>query len=151
MKTAELMMKPDRKYLELIMRFPLKPIHSEQENDRAAEVCDELLNHFDSLTPDERGYFEVLSKLVEEFESRWDEEKSVTPRELLKFLMEQNNLTQTDLLPKLGSSSRASEYLSGKRDLSLSQILKLAGRFKLSPAAFIETPVQNKKKLASKY
>lgn len=56
---------------------------------------------------------------------------------MVLFLMEQNNLMQTDLIPEFGSSSRASEYLSGKRDLSLPQILKLARRFKLSPTAFI--------------
>ena len=89
------------------------------------------------LTEQERDYFEVLSKLVEVYESQWQEEKEVEPRDLVAFLMEQNNLTQTDLIPEFGSSSRASEYLSGKRDLSLAQILKLAKRFRLSPTAFI--------------
>ncbi|MBX9666875.1 MAG: hypothetical protein K2X93_04615 [Candidatus Obscuribacterales bacterium] len=129
--------KPDKKYLDCIKRFPLKPLRSDEENDQAAEICDELLDNFDSLTPQERDYFEVLSKLVEDYESQWQEEKSVEPRDLVVFLMEQNNLSQTDLIPEFGSSSRASEYLSGKRDLSLPQILKLAKRFKLSPSAFI--------------
>jgi HTH-type transcriptional regulator/antitoxin HigA len=129
--------KPDKKYLDCIKRFPLKPLRSDEENELAAEICDHLLDNFDSLSPQEHDYFEVLSKLVEEYESQWQEEMEVEPRTLLVFLMEQNNLTQTDLIPEFGSSSRASEYLSGKRDLSLTQILKLAKRFKLSPAAFI--------------
>lgn len=129
--------KPDKKYLECIRRFPLKPIRSEEENERAAEICDELLDNFESLTPPEQDYLQVLSKLVEDFESQWTEEQLVEPIELLKFLMEQNKLNQTDLIPEFGTSSRASEFLSGKRDLSLPQILKLANRFKLSPTAFI--------------
>jgi HTH-type transcriptional regulator/antitoxin HigA len=133
----KLAIKPDKKYLYCIKRFPLKPIRSEKENDFAAEICDELLDNYDHLSPQEKDYFEVLSKLVEEFEQQWQEEKLVEPRELLKFLMEQNNLTQTDLIPEFGSSSRASEFLSGKRPLSLPQIMKLANRFKLSPNAFI--------------
>jgi len=135
----EAIFEPDKKYLERINYFRLKPIRSEEENDLAAEICDDLLNNFDSLSPDEHDYLEVLSKLVEDFESQWQEEKSVQPRELLKFLMAQNNLSQTDLIPEFGSSSRASEYLSGTRsNLSLPQIIKLAKRFKLSPAAFIK-------------
>ncbi len=134
----KLAIKPDKKYLERIKQFPLKPIRSEQENEMAADVCDKLLDNFDSLSPNERDYLEVLSKLVEDFESQWQEEKLVDPRELLKFLMEQNKLSQTDLIPEFGSSSRASEYLSGKRpNLSLPQILKLSKRFSLSPSAFI--------------
>lgn len=129
--------KADKKYLDCIKRFPLRPIRSEEENEVASEVCDELLDHFESLSQQERDYFEVLSKLVEEFESQWQEEKEVEPRNLVAFLMEENKLTQTDLIPEFGSSSRASEYLSGKRDLSLSQILRLAKRFNLSPTAFI--------------
>ncbi len=134
----KLALQPDKKYLDRIKHFRLKPIRSEEENDLAAEICDDLLDNFDSLSPDEHDYLEVLSRLVEDFESQWQEEKFVQPRDLLKFLMVQNNLSQTDLIPEFGSSSRASEYLSGKRpNLSLPQILKLAKRFKISPTAFI--------------
>jgi len=127
----------DKKYLNRIKQFPLKPIRSEKENELAAQICDELLDKFDLLTSSERDYLEVLSGLIEHFEARWQEETHVEPRELLEFLMEQNGLSQLDLIPELGSSSRVSEFLSGKRDLSLSQIIKLANRFKLSPNAFI--------------
>ncbi len=130
----------DKKYHDCIKRFPLKPIRSEAENELAAQVCDELLDNFDSLSSGERDYLEVLSSLVERFESQWQEEKTVQPRQLLAFLMKQNDLTQTDLVPEFGSSSRASEFLSGKRDLSLSQIVNLSSRFKLSPTAFIPSP-----------
>lgn len=130
--------KPTKKYLQRLEQFILKPITNDEENDRAAEVLDEMLESFDSLSKQEHYYFEILSKLVLDYESKWQEELSVSPRELLIFLMEQNNLTQTDLIPEFGSSSRASEYLSGKRPfLSLSQISKLSKRFKLSMTAFI--------------
>ena len=132
-----LAVKQDKKYFDCVKRFPLKPIRSEAENELAAEICDRLLDRFDSLSPLERDYLEVLSDLIEHFESKWKEEVSVEPRDLLSFLMEQNGLSQSDLIPELGSSSRASEFLSGKRDLSLPQILKLSSRFKLSPTAFI--------------
>jgi HTH-type transcriptional regulator/antitoxin HigA len=130
--------KPSKEYLERLERFLLKPISSDEENERAAEVCDEMLESFDSLSKQERYYFEILSGLVSDYESRWVEERAISPRELLSFLMEQNNLTQTDLISEFGSSSHASKYLSGKRPyLSLNQIAKLSKRFKLSMSAFI--------------
>ena len=130
--------KPTKKYLQRLEQFMLKPITSDEENDRAAEVLGEMLESFDSLSKQEHYYFEILSKLVLDYESKWQEELSVSPRELLVFLMAQNSLTQTDLIPEFGSSSRASEYLSGKRPhLSLSQASKLSKRFKLSMTAFI--------------
>ncbi len=132
-----LVVEQNKKYFNHIKQFPLKPIRSEAENEAAAQMCDKLLDKYESLSPLERDYLEVLSRLIEDFESKWQEELSVKPRELLKFLMEQNNLSQSDLISELGSSSRASEFLSGKRELSLPQILKLAARFKLSPNAFI--------------
>jgi HTH-type transcriptional regulator/antitoxin HigA len=131
--------KPEKKYLDLIKRFPLNEIRSEEENELAAEICDQLLDNFDSLSAQERDYFEVLSRLVEKFEAQWQEDKMVAPPELLKYLMEQNNISQTDLIPEFGTSSRASEFLSGKRPLSLPQIVKLANRFNLSTSAFIAT------------
>ena len=131
-------LKPDKSYLECIKRFPLRPIRTDEENDLAAAVCDDLLNRFDALSKQERDYLEVLSRLIHDYESKWQEEESVTPRQLLIFLMEQNGLAQTDLIKEFGSSSRASEYLSSTRpDLSLGQAVRLADRFSLSPAAFI--------------
>ncbi len=132
-------------YLALVNRFPLVPIRTEKQNDAAAEVVDELLERFDELTAAEKDYFEVLSELIETFESRWKEELDVTPRELLKFLMEQNSLYQTDLIPEFGSSSRVSEYLAGRRELSIAQIQKLAARFSISPSAFIQPMVSEEK------
>ncbi|MDX2106473.1 MAG: transcriptional regulator [Candidatus Melainabacteria bacterium] len=127
----------DKKYLKWIKKFPLKPIRSEKENEFAGVVCDELLDNYDFLNEAEKDYLEVLSTLVEEFETKWDDEERTTPRSLLLYLMEVNHLTQTDLIPEFGSSSRASEYFSGKRELSMAQIQKLSKRFSLSPSAFI--------------
>jgi len=68
----KLALKPD-KYLELINRFPLRPIRSERENELAAEICNQLLDRFDALSVQEKDYLEVLSTLVEEFEAKWKE------------------------------------------------------------------------------
>jgi HTH-type transcriptional regulator/antitoxin HigA len=59
--------------------------------------------------------------------------------EVLKYLMEEHDLTQSDL-PEIGSQGVVSEVLRGKRELNVHQIKKLAARFHVSPAAFLPTP-----------
>jgi HTH-type transcriptional regulator/antitoxin HigA len=131
--------KDTRAYEKLIKRFPLRPIHSDKENDLAAEICDALTDRIKKLAPAERDYLEVLSDLIAKYESRWsDEITKMSPRELIEYLMEQNGLAQKDLVNEFGSASRVSEFLSAERkSLSLEQAKKLAQRFSLNIAALI--------------
>ena len=50
--------------------------------------------------------------------------------------MAEHDLAQTDM-PEIGSQGVVSEILSGKRDLNVRQIARLAARFGVSPALFI--------------
>ncbi len=125
-------------YYELIKHFPLRPINNEKENDEAAAICDELTNRIGKLSRAEQDYLEVLTDLIVKYESRWDDEiAEMTPRELIQYLIEQNDLSQNDLLPEFGSASRISEFLHGKRGLSLEQAKKLSKRFKLKLTALL--------------
>ena len=56
--------------------------------------------------------------------------------EVLRFLMEEHGLTQSDL-PEVGSQDVVSEILSGKRELNVRQIRALAERFGVSSSVFI--------------
>lgn len=56
---------------------------------------------------------------------------------VIRTLMDQYGLTLSDL-PEIGSKSMASRVLSGKRKLTLEHAKKLATRFGISPALFID-------------
>jgi HTH-type transcriptional regulator/antitoxin HigA len=56
---------------------------------------------------------------------------------MLTFLMEQRGLEPHDLWPVLGSKSRVSEILNGKREISKAQARKLAEFFHISVDLFI--------------
>jgi HTH-type transcriptional regulator/antitoxin HigA len=56
---------------------------------------------------------------------------------VLRFLIEQNDLTQRDLAAELGSDTTVSLVLAGKRLLTRHQIQKLSQRFHASPAVFL--------------
>ena len=53
--------KPRDTYFELVKRFPLLPIGSERDLDRAIALVDALLDR-DALDPDEQGYLDALCR-----------------------------------------------------------------------------------------
>jgi HTH-type transcriptional regulator / antitoxin HigA len=129
----------NKSYLRLIKRFPLRPIRNDEQNMLAAEVCDSLTDHIGSLSPAENDYLEVLTDLIAKYESKWDDEVAVmTPRELIQYLMKQNDLAQKDLIQEFGSPSRVSEFLKGERKLSVEQAKKLARRFSLNISSLLD-------------
>ena len=124
-------------YLELVKRFPLKPLRDEDEYDAAAAMLDTLVVR--TLTPGEQDYLDALTHFVEDFDHRNREQPGakLTPLALLKHLMEENEMTPRDLGRVLGSASAASMILHGQRGLSKSQILKLAQRFGVAASLFL--------------
>lgn len=68
---------------------------------------------------------EVLSTLIETYESKHYPIQHASPIEAIRFQMEQLNLEKKDLEPYLGVPSKISEVLNGKRQLSLPMIKKL--------------------------
>jgi HTH-type transcriptional regulator / antitoxin HigA len=79
----------------------------------------------------------VLGGIVEEYEAEHVVFPEVSGVELLRFLMKENGLTQASLAPICGGKSNISEVLSGKRELSKSQIRGLSERFGLPADAFV--------------
>lgn len=59
-----------------------------------------------------------------------------SPLNVLRGLMDANNLRQKDLIPIFGSESIVSEVLHRKRELNKTHITKLSKRFHVSPAVF---------------
>lgn len=68
---------------------------------------------------------ELLVKLVEIYEDEKYPISAPDPISAIKFRMEQQGLKNKDLIPYIGSKSKVSEVLSGKRALSLNMIRKL--------------------------
>ncbi|HWG47640.1 MAG TPA: type II toxin-antitoxin system HigB family toxin [Gemmataceae bacterium] len=123
-------------YLELIHRFPLRPIRSEEELDRAMEVVDELIDR-DKLEPSERDYLDVLSDLTERYESETHPIEPVSDAAMLAHLIEAKNVTQADVAREARiAESTISEVLAGKRMLNRFHISKLSRYFNVSPTVF---------------
>ena len=74
--------------------------------------------------------------LIEAYEEERHSIPDASPLEVLRALMDANDLRQKDLVSIFGSESIVSEVLHKKRDLNKSHIEKLSKRFQISPAAF---------------
>lgn len=100
-----------------------KIIRTEAENEAALARIEELMDAA-AGTP-EGEELDLLSLLVWNYEQEHYPIGSPTPLEAIEFFMDQKGLTNADMVKYLGSPSKVSEVLSGKRALSKTMIRKL--------------------------
>lgn len=111
------------------------PITTERQHEEYLSVLDKLARK-DNPTNEEEKYAEVLLTLIEAYEEKHHAIPDASPVEVLRALMDANDLRQKDLAPIFGSESIVSEVLHKKRELNKAQIEKLSKRFRVSPAVF---------------
>jgi len=111
------------------------PITSDLQHEEYLSVLDKLASK-DQPTTEEEKYAQVLMTLIEIYEEEHHLIPDASPLEVLRALMDANELRQKDLVPIFGSESIVSEVLHKKRDLNKTHIEKLSARFHVSPAVF---------------
>jgi HTH-type transcriptional regulator/antitoxin HigA len=94
-----------------------KLIKTESEYEAALARIEKLMSARPN-TP-QGDELELLSLLVHDYEDRVFPMDRPDPIAAIRFRMEQQGLKPGDLTPFLGSRSRVSEVLSGRRNLSL--------------------------------
>jgi len=124
---------PDKYALEV---HSPTPITSARQHEEYLSVLERLAGA-DGLTTEEEKYAEVLTTLIDTYEEEHHSIPDAPPVEVLRALMDANDLRQKDLVPIFGSESTVSEVLHKKRDLNRTQIEKLSKRFHVSPALFL--------------
>ena len=127
-------------YASLLRRTAPAVIHSEKENERCISMLEALDRKMDrkgeKLSAAERRLAELLTVLIEDFEAKTYALKPARPVEVLRELMQANQLKQKDLLEVFGTPSIVSEVLREKRSLTVEHIRKLSRRFHVSPDVF---------------
>ncbi len=125
-----------KKYSALLSDALPGVIDSLEEYDRVEKIFNNLFK--ENRSPEEDKLFDLLANLLEDYERRTlpSLEKS-SPQTTLKFLMEENNLRQSDLADVFGTQSVVSEVLGGKREITKQQAKALAQKFSLRLEAFI--------------
>ena len=121
----------------LTQYVPLGPILTEADYTQRVQMLDTLLDALGANDTHPLGdLLDLLATQIEAYERQQPTLPEATPLEVLRYLMEEHGLTQTDLAEDLGGQSVVSAILRGKRQLNARHITALAARFQVSPAVF---------------
>ena len=100
-------------------------INSENDYQSALREIEELIDRDARGGTPEGDRLNILTLLVQDYETKQMESEAPDPIEAINFRMEQMGLTPRDLVPLIGSRSKVSEVLSRKRPLTLSMVRAL--------------------------
>lgn len=118
-----------RQFVRLQRVVPLGNLRTRRDYLRARRILDRII---DSIGEDESGpaadLAETLGIFIDRYEARHVRMAATTPADVLRLLMEQHGLVQSDLAD-IGSQGVVSEILNGKRQLNARQIGVLTRRF----------------------
>jgi HTH-type transcriptional regulator / antitoxin HigA len=121
-----------------MMDATLIVIDSAAELARAHALVERL---WDSEDPADIAKLQAQACLIAAYEeSRWPRRPPSTA-DLIRHLMDQHGLTRADMVPILGTASRVSEVLRGKKGLSMAMVQRLRARFHV-PAEVLLPPVR---------
>jgi HTH-type transcriptional regulator/antitoxin HigA len=110
-------------YIKEKNKMELKLIKSTKDYEAALARFEELFLA-DPNTP-EGNEADVLALIIKDYEDKNFVIEAPTPIEAIKYRMEQQGLTNSDLAKILGYKSRVSDILHNTRKLSLNMIRKL--------------------------
>ncbi|MFK5985276.1 MAG: ImmA/IrrE family metallo-endopeptidase [Pseudomonadota bacterium] len=121
----------------------IKVLKTDSEHAQAVQQLLDLMDLDPESGSKEADELELLALVIEKYEANAFPIEDPSPIEAIKFRMEQEGLTQRDLIPYIGSLPKVSEVLSGKRKLSLNMIKKLSSRLGISADVLIATPMDD--------
>jgi HTH-type transcriptional regulator/antitoxin HigA len=125
------------KYSELLVKYQPKLIKTEDENEKALAVVEELM-HLQNRTPEQEALYELLILLIEKFERDFYNPGSAsTPHSMLLFLMEQQGVKPKDLVKVFGSEEAVLELVNGGGEICDKQAKMLGDFFKVDSSAFV--------------
>jgi HTH-type transcriptional regulator / antitoxin HigA len=111
-------------------------IENDAELARALALVDRL---WASEKPADIARLKAQAQLIAAYEeSNWPRRPARTA-DLIRYLMDQHGLTRADMVPILGTPSRVSEVLAGKKGLSMAMVQRLRARFHV-PADLLLPP-----------
>ena len=122
-------------------------IDSEAELARARALVERL---WDSDKPADVARLEAQARLIAAYEERKWPRRRPSTADLIRHLMDQHGLTPADMAPILGTPSRVSEVLRGKKQLSMAMIQRLRARFRVPADVLIPPPKRAATRRASK-
>ncbi len=113
----------------------IKPIKTKADHRTALKEIGRLMDARPGTPAGDR--LEVLTTLVERYESQHEPIEPPNPVDALLYYMESRGLTRRDLEPYLGSRARVAEVLNRRRPLTIEMIRKLHSGLGISAEVLI--------------
>jgi antitoxin component HigA of HigAB toxin-antitoxin module len=126
-------------FTDLCKFFLPRPIHDEIAFSNSVEVMDWIAVR--ASNQDQYDYAKMLGDLVTEYEiaSNRRVEMKLTGLKLLKAIVEQNEVTQSDLAKILSvEQGTVSKIMTGARKITLDHAKKIARQFKVRASALVD-------------
>ncbi|MDO8635927.1 MAG: ImmA/IrrE family metallo-endopeptidase [Dehalococcoidia bacterium] len=123
-----------------------KVIKSGNDYEEALLALEKLMDCNPAIGTPESNELELIAILIQDYESQRYKFVPPNPVEAIKFRMEQQNLTPRDLIPYMGSRSKVSEVLAGKRPLTISMIRALHSGLRIPANVLIQEKDENEEK-----
>ncbi|MEA2978955.1 MAG: HTH-type transcriptional regulator / antitoxin HigA [Alphaproteobacteria bacterium] len=124
-----------------MMDATLIVVDSDAELARALKFLDTMMGSDD---PANAARVAAQARLIAAYEqAKWPPRQPGTA-DVIRYLMDQHGLSRADMVPILGTASRVSEVLSGKKGLSMTMVQRLRARFGV-PADVLLPPVKKAK------
>lgn len=121
----------------------VKVIKNQSDYEAAMEQLSDLMDRKCQPGSDEENTLELLLLVIQDYEQKHTLPIDLDPIEAIKFRVDQMCLSQKDLIPFIGSISKVSEVLSGKRTLSLAMIRKLHKGLGIPLESLLKDPSEN--------
>ena len=121
-----------------VLPVKIGTIRNDADYERVVAFMNSLLDVVgDDEAHELADLLDLVGQLVEDYEGTRHVIPDAAPHEVLRFLLDQHGLKQSDLAAEIGGQSVVSDILSGKRAINARQAKALAARFGVSPVAFL--------------
>jgi HTH-type transcriptional regulator/antitoxin HigA len=121
-------------------------IDNNAELARAQALVERLMASDD---PADAARLEAQARLIAAYEDGKWPRRSPSTAEVVRYLMDQHDLSRADMIPILGTASRVSEVLRGKKGLSMTMVQRMRARFRV-PADVLLPPLKPNSRRAGK-
>jgi HTH-type transcriptional regulator/antitoxin HigA len=123
-------------YAGLCQLLTPRPIHDKLEFLNVTELTDTMAGH--KLTPDQEDYFDLLCRLIEDYEQERIVPSKTTGLEALKSILDAHNISAAGLARVLRvHRTLGAMILRGERKLTLDHVRTLARHFGVSADLFV--------------
>ncbi len=123
-------------------------IKNRDDYTRYLEEVEFLMDSDPAPTSPEGERLSLLALVVKDYEKQRFLFKKPSAIEAIKFVMDEKDLKQMDLVPYIGSKSKVSEVLSGKKKLTVSMIRALNKHLNIPAEFLIQEEESNKTRIS---